>query len=188
MTDWTRLRYAVVDVEGNGRQPPDLVELAVVPIIGGTIMQPKSWLVRPDTPISYVATRIHGITNQQLIDAPVFSDVEAEICQVLDNTALIAHNAHVDVRLLRHKLGGWECPEVFDTLKLARRLMPEREIYKLGALATALSLDEGLPRRSHTPPSHLRHHRHGAPIHHPRHPRHPRRFTRNTPEHVTERR
>ncbi len=28
MTDWTSLRYAVVDVEGNGQQPPDLVELA----------------------------------------------------------------------------------------------------------------------------------------------------------------
>src|SRR5947209_281392 len=36
MTDWTSLRYAVVDVEGNGQQPPDLVELAIVPIIDGT--------------------------------------------------------------------------------------------------------------------------------------------------------
>ena len=31
MTDWTKLRYVVVDVEGNGHQPPDLVELAGVP-------------------------------------------------------------------------------------------------------------------------------------------------------------
>ena len=30
MTDWTSLDYAVIDVEGNGQQPPDLVELAVV--------------------------------------------------------------------------------------------------------------------------------------------------------------
>ena len=32
MTDWTSLRYATADVEGNGQQPPDLVELAVLPI------------------------------------------------------------------------------------------------------------------------------------------------------------
>ncbi|MGH3857951.1 MAG: hypothetical protein ACRDR6_31580 [Pseudonocardiaceae bacterium] len=25
MADWTRLSYVVVDVEGNGQQPPDLV-------------------------------------------------------------------------------------------------------------------------------------------------------------------
>ena len=40
MTDWTSLAYAVVDVEGNGQQPPDLVELAVVPIVGGKIGEP----------------------------------------------------------------------------------------------------------------------------------------------------
>jgi exodeoxyribonuclease X len=44
MTDWASLRYAVVDVEGNGQQPPDLVELAVVPIVGGIIGQPASHL------------------------------------------------------------------------------------------------------------------------------------------------
>jgi DNA polymerase III epsilon subunit-like protein len=44
----------VVDVEGNGQQPLDLLELAVVPIIGGIIGEPSSWLVKPDTrlPIS----------------------------------------------------------------------------------------------------------------------------------------
>ena len=34
MTDWTSLDYVVVDVEGNGQHPADLVELAVVPIRG----------------------------------------------------------------------------------------------------------------------------------------------------------
>ena len=48
MTDWTSLAYVVVDVEGNGQQPPDLVELAAVPIVGGKIGEPSSWLVRPE--------------------------------------------------------------------------------------------------------------------------------------------
>ena len=50
MTDWTNLDYAVVDVEGNGHQPPDLVELAVVPITGGVIGEPIAWLLRPEKP------------------------------------------------------------------------------------------------------------------------------------------
>jgi hypothetical protein len=44
MTDWASVRYAVVDVEGNGQQPPDLVELAVVPIVNGIIGRPTCWL------------------------------------------------------------------------------------------------------------------------------------------------
>jgi exodeoxyribonuclease X len=29
---WTAFDYAVVDVEGNGQQPPDLVEISIVAI------------------------------------------------------------------------------------------------------------------------------------------------------------
>ena len=145
MTDWMSLRYAVVDVEGNGQQPPDLVELAVVPVVGGRIGEPRSWLVRPDQPIKYFATRIHGITSKELAGAPVFADVEIEVRAALDGAMLVAHNAHVDVGVIQRKLGDWQCPEVFDTLKLARRVLPDARTYKLGALVDAFNLAEGLP-------------------------------------------
>ncbi len=51
----------------------------------------------------------------------------------------------MDVGVLRRELSGWQPPEVFDTLKLARRLLPSQPSHKLGALVTALALDEGLP-------------------------------------------
>src|SRR5260370_8967123 len=33
MTAWTERRYAVIDVDGNGQHPPDLVELAAAPTL-----------------------------------------------------------------------------------------------------------------------------------------------------------
>jgi exodeoxyribonuclease X len=145
MTDWTSLDYVVVDVEGNGQQPPDLVELAAVRITEGVIGEPVSWLVRPEKPITPLARRIHGITNEQVTTAPAFADVQADVLKALDASALVAHNAHIDVGVLQRKLGHWDCPEVFDTLKLARRLLPEANGYKLGALVDAFTLAEGLP-------------------------------------------
>jgi exodeoxyribonuclease X len=145
MTDWTSLTYVVVDVEGNGQQPPDLVELAAVPIIGGAIGEPASWLVRPDTPITGFARKIHGITNDTVTDAPAFIDIAHEVRQALDCDALVAHNAHVDISVLQRKLGIWETPEVFDTLKLARRLLSDADSYKLGALVETFKLAEDLP-------------------------------------------
>jgi len=150
MTDWTSLTYVVVDVEGNGQQPPDLVELAVVPIFGGVIGEPASWLVKPETPITHFARRIHDITNEAVADAPVFGDIKPAVLDALTAhglkaDALIAHNAHVDVGALQRKLGEWECPEVFDTLKLARRLPPDAGSHKLGTLVDAFQLAEGLP-------------------------------------------
>jgi exodeoxyribonuclease X len=145
MTDWTKLRYAVVDVEGNGQQPPDLVEVATVPIVGGVVGQPSSWLTKPQRPIKFFATRIHGLTNNDVADAPSFADVENEVRRALDADVLVAHNAHVDVGVLQRHLGDWECPEVLDTLKLAKRLRPNQASYKLGALVEKFTLAEGLP-------------------------------------------
>jgi exodeoxyribonuclease X len=111
MADWTSLTYVVVDVEGNGQQPPDLVELAIVPIAGGVIGEPSSWLVRPDEPIKHFATRIHGLTNKDVADAPAFSDIEDEVLAALGCVTLIAHNAYVDVGVLQRKLVDWQCPQ-----------------------------------------------------------------------------
>jgi DNA polymerase III epsilon subunit-like protein len=66
------------------------------------------------------------------------------VLKVLGDAALIAHNAHVEVGVLQRKLGEWDVPEVFDTLKLARRLVPDQASYKLGSLVTAFDLADGL--------------------------------------------
>ncbi|GAB3432486.1 3'-5' exonuclease [Actinophytocola sediminis] len=145
MTDWTSLRYTVVDVEGNGQQPPDLVEVATVPIVDGVVGEPSSWLLKPERPIKYFATRIHGLANKDVTDAPSFTDIEEEVRQALDADVLVAHNAHVDIGVLQRHLGVWECPDVLDTLKLAKRLRPNQSSYKLGSLVDAFKLADGLP-------------------------------------------
>ena len=152
MTPWSERRYVVVDVEGNGQQPPDLVELAVVHILAGVIGEPTAWLFRPDEPINMMARRIHGITNEMVADAPVFASLVADVRAHLDGSVLVAHNAGVDLGVLRRKLPDFVPTEVLDTLKLSRRLLPGQPSYRLGSLVTALRLD-------HDPPVGLRPHR-----------------------------
>src|SRR5262249_42461385 len=110
MTDWTSQSFVVVDVEGNGQQPPDLVELAAVPVVDGVIGEALSWLVRPETPIKHFATRIHGLTNKDVADCPPFESVKVDVLMALSHPALVAHNAHVDVDVLQHKLPGGNHP------------------------------------------------------------------------------
>jgi exodeoxyribonuclease X len=145
VTDWTSLAYVVVDVEGNGHQPPELVELAVVPIVGGVVGEPTSWLVKPSHPIRYFATSVHGLATADVADCPKIADISAEVLEALDAPALVAHTAHVDVDVLRRELDKWQTPEVFDTLKLARRLAADLPNYKLGTLVERFHLAEGLP-------------------------------------------
>jgi DNA polymerase III epsilon subunit-like protein len=145
MSTWTDMRYAVVDVEGNGQQPPDLVELAIVPVVSGVIGEPSSWLVRPLRRISHIATRIHGISNDDVAQAPNFEQIADHVRQQLAVDAVVAHNAHVDVGVLQRHLGDWECPPVIDTLKLAKQVLPAQVSYRLGTLAETLALTAHLP-------------------------------------------
>lgn len=142
-TCWTSVRYAVVDVEGNGQQPPNLVELAIVPVVEGVIREPACWLVKPPRPITAFARHLHKISDADVEAAPSITDVGAEMLKALEGTFLVAHNAHVDLAVLRRE-PGWEPIGTIDTLKLARRLLPGQPTYRLGDLVEALDLDKGL--------------------------------------------
>lgn len=142
---WTAHDYAVVDVEGNGQQPPDLVEVSIVAIKSGSIGRPRTWLVHPPRPISPMVRRFHKITDEQVADAPTVADIEPELRQALDGKMFVAHNAGVDLSVLARELPGFQPAYVVDTLKLARRLLPGRDSYTLGALVNAFDLAERLP-------------------------------------------
>jgi DNA polymerase III epsilon subunit family exonuclease len=144
MMVWHELRYTVIDLEGNGQRPPDVVELAAVPIVGGLIGEPMVWLCKPDRPITPIARRIHGITNEMVDSSPAFADLATEIRARLSDSVLVAHNAAVDVGVLKRKLSDFEPSEVLDTLKLSRSLLPEAS-HRLGALASLLHLTAGIP-------------------------------------------
>ncbi|MFD7160037.1 exonuclease domain-containing protein [Kribbella sp. NPDC059898] len=142
---WTACEYAVVDVEGNGQRPPDLVEVSIVAITGGLIGPPRSWLVRPPRPITPMVRQFHKITDEQIATAPPVAAIEAELRQALSNKVFVAHNAGVDLAVLGRELPGFQPTRVVDTLKLARRLHPNRHSYRLEALADAFGLAKAIP-------------------------------------------
>jgi exodeoxyribonuclease X len=143
---WTAVRWVAVDVEGNGQQPPDLVEIAVVTITGGEIGQPRSWLVRPARPITAMARKFHRITDADVADAPVIAEVAGQITAELDGAVFVAHNAHVDLSVVMREIPGYRpVLGVADTLKLSRQIIAGLGSYKLSALADAFGLSGSLP-------------------------------------------
>lgn len=138
---WVATRLVVADVEGNGQQPANLVELAVVPIVDWVISDPTTWIVRPPTPITWQATRVHGITNQDVANLHPLDAVEEDIRAHLGDGVLVAHNAHIKLDVLAREVPAWQPPAVIDTLKLARRLLPGLRGHTLGDLVSAFGLN-----------------------------------------------
>jgi len=143
---WTAARWIVVDVEGNGQQPPDLVELAAVPIIEGEVGEPRTWLVQPPRPITAMARKFHKISDEDIADAPTLDAVADQIAAELDGAVFVAHNAHVDLSVVQREIPGYSpALGVADTLKLSRRIIGGLDSYKLGSLVNAYALSDGLP-------------------------------------------
>nr|WP_239062914.1 3'-5' exonuclease [Streptomyces sp. SID13031] len=133
----------VIDVEGNGANPPDLVEVAALPITQGkpNTSGAGAWLIRPPVPVTGFAARIHGLTNTVLTDEPPWDDVAPQVEGLLGQAWICAHNAHVDYGVLRRHLPDWKPDGVLDTLRLARATWKGLGSYSLDALIAHAKID-----------------------------------------------
>lgn len=136
-------RIVVVDVEGNGQQPPDLVEVGLLELtdVNVNFDSIRTWLVRPEKPITRLVSKIHGITNKMVETSPSWSETEGEISSVLTGAWIVAHNAVVDYTVLSKHLAEWAPLGVIDTLRYSRAVCPGLKSYSLDALITHFSLN-----------------------------------------------
>lgn len=146
--NWNNYRVVVVDIEGNGRQPADIVEIAVLELLHGQIAGlPRSWLVKPAERITHFAKKVHGIGTKDVKDCPSFSDVADEVKTALGEGCMVAHNAAVELSILTDgRIGDWRPTGVVDTLALARARIPDQPSYALQDLVFALHLESQIDR------------------------------------------
>jgi exodeoxyribonuclease X len=136
----------VVDVEGNGQTPPEIIECAGLLINGSDSIvraeDMRSWLVRPQKPIAPMVTRkVHGISNADVEGCPPWSEIALEVAGLLGSRILVAHGAHVEYRVLGSHLPEWRPPLVLDTLRLAKHVWRDVGSYSLDTLVEHAHLD-----------------------------------------------
>jgi DNA polymerase-3 subunit epsilon len=80
------------------------------------------------------AVKVHGISDEFLLDKPRFRDVASEFIEYIHGAELIIHNAPFDVEFLEQELAlarlpplAQHCAGVTDTLKLAKELHPGKK-------------------------------------------------------------
>jgi DNA polymerase-3 subunit epsilon len=145
------MRFAIVDIETTGSHASDhaITEVAVLVTDGDRILQQWSTLVNPGVPIPLAITRLTGIDDALVAEAPGFADVAEAFLDLVDGCVFVAHNVGFDYAFLRAALeaGGrtWSAPRLC-TVRLARRLIPGQPSYSLGRLCAALDI-----------PNHARH-------------------------------
>ncbi len=80
------------------------------------------------------AVKVHGISDEFLLDKPRFREIAAEFVEYIRGAELVIHNAPFDVEFLEQELAlaklpplAQHCAGVTDTLKLAKELHPGKK-------------------------------------------------------------
>jgi len=93
------------------------------------------------------AVRVHGISDEFLLDKPRFREIASEFIEYICGAELIIHNAPFDVEFLEQELAlaklpplSQHCAGIKDTLKLAKELHPGKK-NSLDALCERYGVD-----------------------------------------------
>ncbi len=140
--------FLVIDVETTGSHAEHnrITEIACVTVLGGEIVSEFSSLVNPHQFIPSFIENMTGITNEMAANAPEPEEIYPTVEEILTDSEAVfaAHNAGFDWGFVKHSLMryGFREPNMdrLCTLKLARRILPQRVKKNVGNLANYLSV------------------------------------------------
>ncbi len=146
-------RFIFYDVETTGANPrrDEIIEIAAWAYEHRRPSgEPFHTLVRPQRGyIPRAATNIHGIRYEDVADAPDIEEVLPQFLDYIGDDTLVGHNIRrfdnrfIDKACSKLFAGKGFYPHAIDTLRLARRLLPDLDHYSLEHLSHALNLHNG---------------------------------------------
>jgi len=142
--------FVVFDVETTGLYSDNdvIIEIGAVKIENNEIVDSFSSFVNPKRNIPNEIQKLTGISNGMVATAPSEGDVIPKFIEFAKGSVLVAHNANFDMGFLNKAANRCKIDIDFpylDTIQIAKRLTPEKRVFKLDKLCK----DFNIVLRSH---------------------------------------
>jgi DNA polymerase III subunit epsilon len=139
------VNYAIVDIEttGGSTKSSKITEIAIYKHDGTKIIDSFDTLVNPEMPIPEFISRLTGIHDDMVENAPKFYEIAKQIIEFTEDCIFVAHNVGFDYGIIRHefKLLGYDYRKAhLCTVRASRYVIPDHESYSLGKLTKALGI------------------------------------------------
>jgi DNA polymerase-3 subunit epsilon len=139
------MKFAIVDIETTGANAlrDRITEIAIYLHDGNKVIDEFSTLINPECSIPPFISKLTGISDDMVENAPKFYEVAKRIVQITDGAVFVAHNASFDYNFLRESyksLGFNFTRDHLCTVKLSRKVIPGFRSYSLGNLCKNLNI------------------------------------------------
>jgi DNA polymerase-3 subunit epsilon len=139
------MHFAIVDIETTGGSPKNskITEIAVYVHNGKEIINEFVSLVNPEMKIPEFITRLTGISDQMVENAPKFYEIAKDIIEITEDCVFVAHNVGFDYGILRneYKTLGYDFRRHhLCTVRASRYIIPGMASYSLGKLTAQLGI------------------------------------------------
>ena len=139
------MHFYAIDFETANPCRSSICSFGLIEVVDGAVTNRWHSLVRPEplvfTPIN---TGIHGITAEQVINAPRFEEIWPKVEPLLSGQCVIAHNASFDISALRATLDQYRIAypalTYLCSLMISRNVWQEFSSHKLSVLAQAFHI------------------------------------------------
>ncbi len=137
-----RGELVALDLETTGLdiQTDAIIEVGIVRIKEGKIIDTFSTMVNPESPIPEHITHITGIHHNDVLNAPTIRQILPKIAAFIGDSPVIAHNISLDMGFLRDRYGILKRNIQLDTYDLASILLPTAPRYNLNSLTQQVGI------------------------------------------------
>lgn len=149
LTDFKNFKnYVVIDTETTGlsSRTDEIIEIGMVKVKDGNIIDEYSTLIKPNCVISASASRVNGIYDSDVKNAPSFDDVCDNIHNFIKGNTIVAHNATFDISFLKRQSEeyGIEVDKILyvDSIDIAKNSIKNLDNYKLDTIVKFFGLSE----------------------------------------------
>ena len=137
--------FAIVDIETTGTHASahTITEIAILLHNGREVIDSFQSLVNPESYISPYVSRLTGITNEMLAEAPRFHEIAKKVWMLTEGAVFVAHSVNFDYSFIREEyksLGADFRRSKLCTVRLSRNIFPGHTSYSLGNICAALGI------------------------------------------------
>lgn len=145
--NWVDLPLAVIDVETTGLDPVEdrIVEIGIIRFENREVVERYCKLINPERDLPEETTEITGIKPEDLVGAPIFSEIAGEVSDRLQGVGLVAYNLSFDRSFIQNELErcGLTWPDAsptLDPLIFARQFFKDSRRKNLATISSLLGI------------------------------------------------